>query len=93
MTATNINEVIKSLKEWEKMKKEVEQNIENLKQEAIEYLTEQEIDEYVNTENGDKITYREVISKRFQSTEFKKLHKDLYEAFTMATSSMRFTLN
>lgn len=40
-----------------------------------------------------KITYREVISKRFASTEFKKLHKDLYEAFTKATSSMRFTCN
>ena len=90
---TNINEVIKSLKEWEQMKKEVEQNIENLKKEAIDYLTEQEIDEYVNTENGDKITYREVLSNRFQSTEFKKLHKDLYEAFTMQTSSMRFTCN
>ena len=93
MKTTNINEIIRQLKEYDAMKKEVESQINVLKEEAIEYLTEQEIDEYVNTENGDKITYREVLSKRFQSTEFKKLHKDLYEAFTMQTSSMRFTVN
>ena len=59
--------------------------------EAIEYLNENEIDEYM-CEDG-KVTYREVISNRFASTEFKKVHADLYEAFTKKTSSMRFTCN
>lgn len=90
---TNINETIKQIKEYQEMKKAVEAQLEELKAEAIKYLEAEEIDEYVNTANGDKITYREVISNRFQSTEFKKLHKDLYEAFTMPTSSMRFTCN
>ena len=84
---TNINAVIKEIKEYQAMQKDLEKQIDELKAEAIEYLNENEIQEFL-CDDG-KITYREVISKRFASTEFKKLHKDLYGAFTKATSSMR----
>lgn len=87
----NINAVIKEIKEYQTMQDELKKQIEELKAEAIEYLDENEIDEFLCDEG--KVTYREVISKRFASTEFKKVHKDLYEAFTKATSSMRFTCN
>ena len=86
---TNINEVIKEIKEYQDMQEALKIEIEKLKAEAIEYLNENEIDEYM-CEDG-KVTYREVISNRFASTEFKKVHADLYEAFTKKTSSMRFT--
>lgn len=89
--ATNINTVIKEIKEYQQMQKDLEKQIDELKAEAIEYLSENELQEFMCDEG--KVTYREVISKRFASTEFKKLHKDLYEAFTKATSSMRFTCN
>ena len=89
----NINEIIKEYKEYAAMQKDIEKQLEALKKQAIDYLNENEIDEYMNEDNGDKITYREVISKRFQSTEFKKIHAALYEAFVMPTSSMRFTCN
>lgn len=88
---TNINEVIKEIKEYQDMQEALKIEIEKLKAEAIEYLNENEIDEYM-CEDG-KVTYREVISNRFASTEFKKVHADLYEAFTKKTSSMRFTCN
>ena len=88
---TNINEVIKEIKEYQDMQEALKIAIEKLKAEAIEYLNENEIDEYM-CEDG-KVTYREVISNRFASTEFKKVHADLYEAFTKKTSSMRFTCN
>lgn len=88
---TNINAVIKEIKEYQQMQKDLEKQINKLKAEAIEYLSENELQEFMCDEG--KVTYREVISKRFASTEFKKLHKDLYEAFTKATSSMRFTCN
>ena len=88
---TNINEVIKEIKEYQDMQEALKVEIEKLKAEAIEYLNENEIDEYM-CEDG-KVTYREVISNRFASTEFKKVHADLYEAFTKKTSSMRFTCN
>ena len=90
-STTNINEVIKELKEYQDMQDALKIEIEKLKAEAIEYLNENEIDEYM-CEDG-KVTYREVISNRFASTEFKKVHADLYEAFTKKTSSMRFTCN
>ena len=88
---TNINEVIKEIKEYQDMQEALKIEIEKLKAEAIEYLNENEIDEYM-CEDG-KVTYREVISNRFASTEFKKVHADLYEAFTKKTSIMRFTCN
>ena len=88
---TNINEVINEIKEYQAMQDELKRQIEALKQEAVEYLESNEIDEYM-CEDG-KVTYREVISNRFASTEFKKVHADLYEAFTKKTSSMRFTCN
>jgi predicted phage-related endonuclease len=90
-STTNINEVIKELKEYQDMQDALKVEIEKLKAEAIEYLDQNEIDEYTCTDG--KVTYREVLSNRFQSTEFKKAHADLYEAFTKKTSSMRFTCN
>lgn len=91
MKNTNINEVIREIKEYQKMQEDLKAEIEKLKIEAIEYLDSNELDEYL-CDDG-KITYREVISNRFASTEFKKVHADLYEAFTKKTSSMRFTCN
>ena len=88
---TNINEVIKEIKEYQDMQEALKVEIEKLKAEAIEYLNENEIDEFLCDEG--KVTYREVLSNRFASTEFKKVHADLYEAFTKKTSSMRFTCN
>ena len=90
-STTNINEVIKELKEYQDMQDALKVEIEKLKAEAIEYLDQNEIDEYTCTDG--KVTYREVSSNRFASTEFKKVHADLYEAFTKKTSSMRFTCN
>lgn len=91
MKTTNINEVIKEIKEYQDMQEALKVEIEKLKAEAIEYLNENEIDEYLCDEG--KVTYREVLSNRFQSTEFKKVHADLYEAFLKKTSNMRFTCN
>ena len=91
MKNTNINEVIREIKEYQRMQDDLKAEIEKLKAEAIEYLDSNELDEYL-CDDG-KITYREVISNRFASTEFKKVHADLYEAFTKKTSSMRFTCN
>lgn len=92
MTTTNINAIIRELKEYQDMQDALKAEIEKLKAEAIEWLDENELDEYIS-DKGTKVTYREVLSNRFQSTEFKKAHADLYEAFTKKTASMRFTCN
>ena len=61
---TNINEVIKELKEYQDMQDALKVEIEKLKAEAIEYLDQNEIDEYTCTDG--KVTYREVLSNRFK---------------------------
>lgn len=90
-TTTNINEVIKEIKEYQAMQDELKRQIEALKNEAVEYLESHEIDEYMCDEG--KVTYREVISNRFDSTSFKKDFADIYAEYTKKTSNMRFTCN
>lgn len=89
MKTTNINEVIKEIKEYQAMQEKIKEEIEKLKAEAIEYLNDNDIDEYMG--DAGKITYREVISQRFNSTEFKKDFLDIYKEYCKQTSSMRFT--
>lgn len=85
-TTTNIKDVIK---EYQAMQDELKKQINELKEEAIEWLDENELDEILTDEG--KITYREVISKRFNSTAFKKDFADIYDEYTTQTSNMRFT--
>ena len=86
---TNIKDVIKEIKEYQAMQDELKKQIIELKEEAIEWLDENELDEILTDEG--KITYREVISKRFNSTAFKKDFADIYDEYTTKTSNMRFT--
>lgn len=86
---TNIKDVIEEIKEYQAMQDELKKQIDELKEEAIEWLDENELDEILTDEG--KITYREVISKRFNSTAFKKDFADIYDEYTTKTSNMRFT--
>ena len=86
---TSIKDVIKEIKEYQAMQDELKKQINELKEEAIEWLDENELDEILTDEG--KITYREVISKRFNSTAFKKDFADIYDEYTTQTSNMRFT--
>lgn len=88
-TTTNIKDVIKEIKEYQAMQDELKKQINELKEEAIEWLDENELDEILTDEG--KITYREVISKRFNSTAFKKDFADIYDEYTTQTSNMRLT--
>jgi predicted phage-related endonuclease len=88
-TTTNIKDVIREIKEYQAMQDELKKQINELKEEAIEWLDENELDEILTDEG--KITYREVISKRFNSTAFKKDFADIYDEYTTQTSNMRFT--
>ena len=79
---TNMNQIIKEIKEYQAMQDELKRQIETLKAEAVEYLCDE-----------GKVTYREVISNRFDSTSFKKDFADVYAEYSRKTSSMRFTCN
>ena len=87
----SMNQIIAEYKEYAKLEAELKEQMEILKAQAIEILGEQAVDEYTCDEG--KVTYRDVISNRFCSTEFKKIHEDLYKAFCKPTTSKRFTCN
>lgn len=91
MKNTDINAIIREIKEYQALQDDLKAQIDVLKKEAIAYLDENELEEYL-CESG-KITYREVISNKFNTTEFKKRFSDLYKTFTKQTSCMRFTCN
>jgi predicted phage-related endonuclease len=91
MSATNINEVIREIKEYQAMQEALKIEIGKLKDEAIQYLNDNEIDEYIC--DSGKITYREILSQRFNSTEFKKDFLDIYKEYCKTSSSKRFTCN
>ena len=92
MMNTNINAVLKELKEYDEMMKALKTEIDKLQTECKDYMIENNIDEVIS-EDGIKATYREVLSKRFDSTAFKKDFADIYQEYTKTTSNMRFTLN
>lgn len=91
-TIEEINNTMRELAEYSKMQEELTAQIESLKDEIKAYMTDEGIDEVIG-DNGEKATWRDVISNRFASTEFKKVHADLYKAFTRQTTSKRFTFN
>lgn len=90
-TTKTIEQIIREMKEYEQMKKELQKELDELKDLAIQYLADIGSDEYSSDEG--KITYREVLSKRFATTEFRKRYAELYLAFSHDTVNMRFTLN
>jgi len=89
----DINTIMKELAEMTAMLEETSAIVESLKDEVKAYMTEQGVDEVV-TENGEKATWREVISSRFDSTAFKKSEwGELYKEYCKPTKSKRFTFN
>lgn len=90
-TMKDMASIIKEIKEFEDMKKALTKEVDKLKAECIEFMEAEGIDEIVTDEG--KVTYREVVSKRFDSTSFKKEYLKLYEEYLKLTTNMRFTCN
>lgn len=77
----NINETMKELAEMTAMLEETKAIIDSLQEEVKAYMTAEGIDEILS-ETGEKATWREVISSRFDSTAFKKDFSDIYKEYT-----------
>ena len=91
-TTTRINEVMAELKEYMELEESLKAEIERLQDEIKDYMIEENLDEVVS-DTGLKATFREVISKRFDSTKFKKEFAELYLRYVRQTTYKRFTLN
>lgn len=80
---------IEELKELEIEKDNLEKRIKK-KQEAFKrYMSEMGISE-LNGLNGERITYSQVVGKKFCVSDFKKKYSYLYELFQIPTTTYRF---
>mgnify|MGYP007122048500 CR=1 FL=1 len=86
----NINEVMQELASYTQMQEELKAQIEALQDEVKAYMTETGTDEVIGA-NGEKATWRGVISNRFDSTAFKKDFLDIYKEYCKRTEYKRFT--
>ena len=94
MKNTNINEVLKELKEYDEMMKALKAEVEKLQDECKEYMTENNLTEVFNEDNTIVARYTEVISNRFDTKSFKKSERaEFYQQYTQNVTSLRFILN
>ena len=90
MDRKEINAKFKELAELKMMADEISAEMESIKDELKEYMTEAELTELIGDEH--KATYKEVISNKFDSKAFKAAgHADLYEAFRKPSTTKKFT--
>ena len=91
MTVQNIELKVKELKELQRMSEELNAEMESIKDELKREMEIRCTDE-IST-NEYKLRYKEVESKRFDTTAFKKSHGDMYKEFTKQVSSRRFSIS
>ena len=90
MSTIEITSKIEALKELESLieeaKAEAEALRDEIKAEMLNRNTEEmEIGRYI-------VRWTSVLSNRFDTTAFKKLHGELYKAYTKQTTSKRFSI-
>lgn len=94
MNNTRLNEILKELMEYTRMKKELEEEIRGLETEVKEYMTSNDLNEVFTDDMSIVARYIEVISNRFDTTAFKKSEwGELYKEYTKQVTSMRFSIN
>lgn len=90
MTKQEINEAVKTIREYKRMKEELEAEIS-----AAEDLLKAEMNRtevYTMTGDDYKVTWNEVSSTRVDTTALKKALPDVVARFTKTTTSRRFCL-
>ena len=90
MSTKEIINKIEALAEWEAIieeaKAEAEALRDSIKAEMLQQNTEElEAGAYI-------VRWTSVLSQRFDTTSFKKMHGDMYKEFTKQVSSRRFSI-
>lgn len=88
MDKMTINAKFKELAELKMMYKEIEDEMDSIKDELKDYMKENGLEEVIGDEH--KATWKEVVSSKFDSTAFKAEYLDLYEAFKKPSTTRRF---
>ena len=90
----SINELeirIEKMQEWEKLAAEATAEAEAIRDTIKAEMLERNTDEL--TAGRFIIRWTSVVSSRFDSSAFKKVHGELYRAFCKAVNSKRFTIS
>lgn len=91
MGTMEINAKVQELKELETLQKEIEIEMETIKDQLKTEMSRRNTEEL--NAGVFKVRYKSVTSKRFDSKAFKTSHEDLYNAFVKESKSMRFTVS
>ncbi len=90
MSNQNIERKISELKDLEALAKELQDEIETIKDELKAVMIERNTSELcVGTHT---MRYTEVLSNRFDTTAFKKVMPGVYKEYTKQVTSRRFTI-
>lgn len=91
MSTIEITSKIEALRELESLIEEAKAEAESLRDEIKAEMLNRDTEEL---EVGQYIVrYTTVLSNRFDTTSFKKLHGELYKAYTKQTTSKRFSVS
>ena len=95
MTNNNIdiNATLNELAEYQRMADELKVEIDRLTAETKQYMTDNNLTEVFNEDMTVGARYTEVISNRFDTTNFKKQFAEMYQMFLKRSTSMRFSLS
>ena len=90
MSTPEITTKVEHIKTLQTMIDELNAEMESVKDEIKAEMTARGVDEM--SVSCFKVRYKEVTSNRFDSTEFKKTHSELYEQYCKKTTSKRFSI-
>ena len=91
MTRNEIITKIEALNEWEALMEEAKAEVEALRDSIKAEMLERDTEELAA---GQYIVrWTSVLTNRFDTTNFKKTHSELYKSFTKQTSSRRFSIS
>ncbi len=90
MGTIELTSKVQELRELRRMADELAAEMEALQDQIKAHMTAQGVDELTGTDY--KITWKPVISCRFDSKAFKATHAELYGQYTRETTTRRFCL-
>ncbi len=82
---------IEALNEWEAVIEEAKAEAEAIRDSIKQEMLERETEEM--TAGQYIVRWTSVLSNRFDTTAFKKVHGELYKAYTKQSQSRRFTIS
>ena len=89
MSELYIQNVISNLKRLEIAKEKLDSDIKEHENEIKKYMQMYALEELHGME-GEKVIYKEILGRRFDSKEFKKNFESLYYSYMKHTSNLRF---